>query len=73
MMANTMTKPATTAGQEDEAISPYLRRPLRSLRGYLLERAQSRSRSGETTPTRSDHERVGKRQDGSSGQDGGQG
>lgn len=70
-MSHMVTGNSAPSDQEYEAISPYLRRPLRSLREYLRERALSRNQPQETTPIRPDNDR--KEQDAPSGEKGGQG
>lgn len=69
-MSDVVTRNDTTAGQDYEAISPYLRRPLRSFKDYLRERARSRKQSERTAPAEADASRERNEQDGSSDQEG---
>jgi hypothetical protein len=69
-MSHIVTGNGAPSDQGYDAISPYLRQPLRSLKEYLRERAQSRKEPQETTPTRPDDR---KEQDDPSSEKGGQG
>lgn len=47
----TVTRDSTSSPVDYEAISPYLRRPLRSLREYLKERSRPRNQPDPVAPS----------------------
>lgn len=53
----TVTGDSLMSGKNDDNISPYLRRPLRSLREYLKEAAQHRNRIQRDQSGKSDQSR----------------
>jgi hypothetical protein len=56
-MSNSVVGHHTGLGQEDyQAISPYLRQPLRSLKEYLRDRKQRRIQPQETAPDEADQQ-----------------
>lgn len=50
MIMSTVTRDSVSSPVDYEAISPYLRRPLRSLREYLKERSRSRNQPDPAVP-----------------------